>query len=68
MGSGTGSTLDLDFSLGVVLVDDVFRHSGLSVHPMDHRCYLIVVVSFRRYAFPLTDDYIVAALESAIGD
>ena len=62
-----GSTLDLDFSHYLAFCEEVFRHSGVTVHPMKHRRSFIMVVSFGRHVFHLSTDTIAAALESVIG-
>ena len=62
-----GSTLDLDFSHGLAFADEVYRHSGVTVHPMKHRRSFIMVVSFGRHVFRLSEDTVAAALESVIG-
>lgn len=61
------STLDLDFYPGLAFADEVYRHSGVPVHPMKHRRPFIMVVSFGRHVFRLYEDIVAAALESAIG-
>ena len=67
MGSSGGSTLGLDFSKGRVLADEIFRSTGHTVHPSGHRRSFILVVSFSRHAFRLSEDSVAAALEAAIG-
>ena len=67
MDSSSGSTLDLDFSRGRVFADEIYRASGLTVHPMDGRGAFTLVVSFSRHEFRLDEDSVAAALESALG-
>ena len=59
--------LDLDFSHGLAFSDEVYRHSGITVHPMKHHRPFIMVISFGRHVFRLSTDTVAAALESVIG-
>ena len=67
MGSNDGSTLGLDFSKGRVLADEIFKSTGHMVHPSGHRRSFILVVSFSRHAFRLSEDSVAAVLEAVIG-
>ena len=67
MGSDGGATLDLDFSRGVAFADEVFRSSGLSIHPLEGSRPFVLVVSFSRHDFRLDEDSVAAALEAALG-
>ena len=67
MGSTTRSTLDLDFSKGLVFADEIYRSFGLTVHPMERTGSFTLVVSFSRHDFRLPEDLVAAALESALG-
>ena len=58
-----GSTLDLDFSPGLAFADEVYRSSGFPVHRVKHRRPFIMVVSFGRHAFRLSEESVAAALE-----
>ena len=67
MGLDSGATLDLDFSRGVAFADEVFRSSGLSIHPLEGSRPFVLVVSFSRHDFRLDEDSVAAALEAALG-
>ena len=65
--SSTGSTLGLDFSKGRVFADEIYKASGLTVHPEADRGAFTLVVSFSRHDFRLNEDSVAATLESALG-
>ena len=65
--SSTGSTLGLDFSKGRVFADEIYKASGLTVHPGADQGAFTLVVSFSRHDFRLNEDSMAAALESALG-
>ena len=67
MGSSGGSTLGLDFSKGRVFSDEVFRSTGRTIHPLGRGRSFILIVSFSRHAFRLSEDSVAAALEAALG-
>ena len=53
MDRGSGSTLGLDFSNGLVFANDIYRSLGVSVHPTDGMDPFIMLVSFSRHDFRL---------------
>ena len=67
MGSNDGSTLGLDFSKGLAFPNEIYRSCGVSVHPSDDMGSFIMLVSFRRHDFRLSDDSVAALLKAAIG-
>ena len=46
---------------------EIYKASGLTVHPEADRGAFTLVVSFSRHDFRLNDDSVAAALESALG-
>ena len=59
--------MGLDFSRGYRFAKDIKRKFLTTVHPTLHTGHFILVVSFDRATFRLTDDYVGLALEAAIG-
>ena len=67
MDHGSGSTLGLDFSKGLAFADEIYRSCGATVHPSDGMDPFVMVVSFSRHVFRLSDNSVAAALEATIG-
>ena len=47
----TGPTLGLDFPKGRVFADEIYKASGLTVHPMENLGSFTLAVSFNRHDF-----------------
>lgn len=68
MDQGNGSTIGLDFSKGLVFANEIYKSFSVTVNPSDGTGLFIMVVSFIRHDFCLSDDSVVAASEAVIGE
>ena len=59
--------LGFDFSHGMGLSQEIWRSMRRTVHPNDGSGHFIMVVSFARHNFRLTEENVALALEAAIG-